>query len=759
MSSPRESRKSRIQGLYKLSVAERIEALERYGWLSQAAARELQRGRQVLSATTADTLIENVIGVFGLPLAVAPNFIINDHDCLVPLVVEEPSIVAGLSAAAAMARNSGGFLASCAESLVAGQIHITNVNNVDAALAALREAAEEIIRLAEAVHPRLSARGGGVRDVEFRSLLLPDGTPLITIHIYVDTCDAMGANLVNTICETVAPAVVKICGGNVALRILSNLAERSIANAQVRYSLDTLASDDLSGEQVRDRVVLANDIACVDPHRATTHNKGIMNGIDALAIATGNDWRAIEAGVHAYAARDGVYSALTRWSVGKTGDLLGEINVPLKTGIVGGTLESNPAAALALAIANVESAMQLSEMMAAVGLAQNFAALRALVTGGIQKGHMRLHARSVAAAAGAPEGQIGEVVEKLIASGEIKGWKAEQIVSETTASDTKTFARGKSAAGKVILIGEHAVVYGRHALALPILDAVSARATLSDKWTSLSVDDWQIDSVCDRNSRTGVDAAINLILAELGAGEQDFRIAVRSRLPRGMGLGSSAAIAVAITRAVAHCLGITVDDKRINEIAFQCEKIAHGNPSGIDNAISCYGKAMLFRNTSSLNGETSGDEMTSKATIETVITDEEPPLVIAFSHDVGSTLEQVAGVRQRYDQNTAEYEAVFEQIDDLALRGAEALRSRQYDRLGPMMNVCHGLLNALQVSTPDIEYLVALARSNGAAGAKLTGAGGGGAIVALCPNNVNQVTSAIRKAGYQAMEIKSLRQQ
>ncbi len=730
---------SRISGLYKLSVSERIAELEKLGWLSAAAAGDLRAGRQVLAAVTADTMIENVVGVFGLPLAIAPNFIINERECIVPLVVEEPSIVAALSSAAALSRRNGGFMASIPESLLAGQIHVVGIENVDAAMTALSASAVDLIAAADDVHPRLRARGGGVRDIEFRALQLADGAPLITVHVLIDTCDAMGANLCNTICEAIAPRIAAICDGEIALRILSNLTDRSVCTATVKYAADDLASDSMSGEEVRDRIVLASDIAAVDPHRAATHNKGVMNGIDALAIATGNDWRAIEAGAHAFAARDGRYSALSKWSVATNGDLLGEIHIPLKPGVIGGTLSSNPAAALGLAIAGVQSAAQLAELMAAVGLAQNFAALRALATSGIQKGHMRLHARSIATAAGTLDQRLDEVVDKLIASGEIKEWKAKEILGDHAAFETDDQAAIATAAGKIILLGEHAVVYGRHALAVPIKDAVQAAVTRNDDNTTLMVSDWGLNGVVDDNSKDGVDAAINLILNELGVGGARFKIIVRSSLPRGMGLGSSAAIAVAIIRAVAQCVGTDVDDDRVNAIAFACEQLAHGTPSGIDNTLSCYGKPMLFCNSGSLD-------------IEILKLEEQPPLVIGFSHAAGPTYEQVAGVKARFEQDTHRYDALFDQIDEISRNGAEALRAKNYQTLGRLMNICHGLLNAIEVSTPDLENMISIARQNGATGAKLTGAGGGGSIVALCPGTQDAVRSALHRAGYKTLQ-------
>lgn len=730
---------SRISGLYKLDVSARIAELERLGWLTANAAHDLQAGRQVISAVAADKMIENVLGVFGLPLAIAPNFVVNQREHIVPLVVEEPSIVAGLSSAAALARATGGFTAKLEESLLAGQVHILNAAEPDEAIALLNNSSEELRELADAVHPRLKARGGGVRDIEFRSLELEDGRPVIALHVLVDTCDAMGANLVNTICESIAPRVTEICGGDVALRILTNLTDRSVCSATVRYPVDHLASDGMKGADVRDRVVLAAEIAVVDPYRAATHNKGVMNGIDALAIATGNDWRAIEAGAHAYAAKSGRYSSLTRWSVGANGDLIGQIEVPLKPGVVGGTVSSNPAAALGLAIAGTRSASHLAELMAAVGLAQNFAALRALSSSGIQKGHMRLHARSVATSAGTPDERLDEVVNKLVAGGEIKVWKAREILDELEESEMLDGAAVSSAAGKIILLGEHAVVYGRHALAVPILGAVRASVVQSAEATTLTVRDWGFHSVIEPDSAEGIDAAVNLILERLDVRSVNFAIEVSSCLPRGMGLGSSAAIAVAIIRAVAKCIKVDVEESRVNKIAFDCEKLAHGTPSGVDNTISCYGAPMLFRNSATLEKEV-------------LALDEAPPLVVAFSHSSGPTQQQVAGVRTRFDLSPSRYNAVFDQIDDISKAGAVALAAKDYEELGSLMNLCHGLLNAIQVSTPDLENMVSIARQNGAVGAKLTGAGGGGSIVALCPGTGDVVRSALHAAGYKTLQ-------
>ena len=729
---------SRISGLYKLSVHERIRELEKLGWLTASAARDLLAGRQVIAVQAADKMIENVCGVFGLPLGIAPNFIVNARECIVPLVVEEPSIVAGLSGAAALARSSGGFTANLHESLLAGQIHVVGVEDIDAAMTSLADARAQLVVAADAVHPRLKKRGGGVRDIELRALQLDDGSPLIAVHVLVDTCDAMGANLVNTICEDLASTVAEICGGDVVLKILSNLTDRSVCTASVRYPLEVLASDSLAGEAVRDRIVLASQIANVDPHRAATHNKGIMNGIDAVAIATGNDWRAIEAGAHAYAARDGVYRSLTTWTVDRDGNLLGEISVPLKPGVVGGTLSTNPAAALGLEISGARSAKELAELMAAVGLAQNFAALRALAGSGIQKGHMHLHARSLATSAGAAEHQLDEVVAKLLASGDVKAWKADEILGALSGSEVNGDAVTATAAGKIILLGEHAVVYGRHALAIPIPNAVRAAVRPGGNVTTVAIREWGLRTEVTAASSDGVAAAINRILEELDARDSRFVIDVSSCLPMGMGLGSSAAIAVAITRALALSLGRNVDDERVNEIAYACEKLAHGTPSGVDNTLSCYGKPMLFQNRGTLD-------------IQPLQLREEIPLVVAFSRQAGPTHEQVAGVRARHKLDRVRYEALFDQIDAISLAGASALQAGRYDELGRLMNVCHGLLNAIEVSTPDLENIVAIARDHGAVGAKLTGAGGGGSVVALCPGTEDAVRAALTRSGYQTL--------
>jgi hydroxymethylglutaryl-CoA reductase len=729
---------SRLSGFYKLKVAERIDALQRLGWLSPGDAARLRAGRQVLSSVAADKIIENVVGVFGLPLAVAPNFLVNNRDYMVPLAVEEPSVVAALGGAARLARNSGGFDAECEESLLAGQVHITGAADPPAALQALQEEKQSLLDTANDVHPRLRARGGGVRDLETSLLELPGGEPLIRVHLLVDTVDAMGANLVNTICEAVAPRIARLCAGDVALRILSNLVDRSLVTARVRYATEDLVGNGFDGDVIRDAIIMANDIAFSDSHRAATHNKGVMNGIDAVAIATGNDWRAVEAGAHAYAAASGRYGPLTKWSASEEGDLLGEIAIPLKVGTVGGTLDANPAAALGLAITGVRSATELAMLMAAVGLAQNFAALRALAGSGIQQGHMKLHARSIAAAIETPAEHFEALVARLVDSGEVKRWKAEEILEQLRDLASSVNTPTATAAGKVILFGEHAAVYGRHALALPIPDAVRVTVEPAQSVTSLSIPGWGISKLAESGDSDGVQAAIALILDMLGMQKSHFAIMVDSRLPRGMGLGSSAAVAVAITRGICKAMDLDVEDERVNEIAFECEKLAHGTPSGVDNAMATFAEPMLFCNDGSLQ-------------IEPLRLSEIPPIVIAYGEQSGLTREQVAGVRERRKIATRRYDAVFDEIDRISLESIQLLQSKNYRELGLAMNVCHGLLNAIEVSTPELERMIAIARQAGAAGAKLTGGGGGGSIIALCPEAIIDVRDALHGSGYQTL--------
>jgi hydroxymethylglutaryl-CoA reductase len=423
--------RSRIPHFYKMSVNERVQAVHERGLLNDSDYQSLMSGEHTLKLSAADKMIENVIGVMGLPIGLGLNFLINGKDYVIPMVVEEPSIVAALSSAAKMARGAGGYKTEATDPILIGQIQVVEIPEMDAAQAAVYSSKQKILDLANSFHPRMVARGGGAVDLDVRTYPMPSfNSEMLVIHLHVDTRDAMGANLVNGMCEGVASLIESITGGKVFLRILSNLADRALAKAEVKLSPELLAGRGYSGEEVRDGIIIASDFAQVDPYRAATHNKGIMNGIDAVALATGNDWRAIEAGAHAWAARSGRYTAMSRWWQDDEGNLCGELEVPMKVGTVGGPLESNPSVAVNLRLLGAESATELAQVMAAAGLAQNFSALRALATEGIQTGHMTLHARTVVKAAGTPADLFEKVLERLLRSGDIKVWRARQILEE-----------------------------------------------------------------------------------------------------------------------------------------------------------------------------------------------------------------------------------------------------------------------------------------------------------------------------------------
>jgi hydroxymethylglutaryl-CoA reductase len=740
---------ARIPNFFRMSVAERIAALHRRGLLSDQDVRALASGEHTLRLPVADKMIENVVGVFGLPLGYALNFLIDGRDYVIPLVVEEPSIVAGLSGAARLARLSGGFETSSTEPVLIGQVQAVNIDDLGRARADLLAREEEIVALANSLHPKMQARGGGARGIEVHTHSAPeDGRDMLVLHLLVDTRDAMGANLVNAMCEGIASLVETITGGKVFLRILSNLTDRALARARVCIPCENLAGKGFSGEEVRDGIILANDLACVDPYRAATHNKGIMNGVDAVAIATGNDWRAIEAAAHAYAARSGRYRALTRWYRNERGDLVGEIEMPMKVGTVGGSLETNPSVRINHRLLGSPTAPELARIMTAVGLAQNLAALRALSTDGIQQNHMTLHARSVASTANVPEELFDVVVEALIESGEIKVWKAEEIVRNLVRRTVHPASADRSSAcGKVILLGEHAVVYGRPAVALPIPLAVEAVVRPGGDGVNLVIPRWGLEQRVRGNSGQGLSGILLSVLERFGLADQAMTIEVIPYLPRAMGLGGSAALAVAVLRALDRAFKLGLDDGAVNALAFECEKAAHGTPSGIDNTIAVYGIPLLYQRPQTALTDPAMGTFTELRLREPV------HLVIGITGRESLTANTVARVRRAWENHRSRYDAIFDQIAALTTAGAEAVQSAQFPELGELMNLCHGYLNALQLSTPELEELVHVARSHGALGAKLTGGGGGGSMIALCPDAQDQVAAAMERAGYQSLKV------
>ncbi len=741
---------SRIPRFYKMSIDERIRAAHDQGLLTDGDFARLVSGEATLGLSAADKMIENVIGVLGLPIGLAMNFLINSKEYVIPLVVEEPSIVAALSAAAKLTRSSGGFTTTSTDPILIGQIQVMDAPDLNRAKAAVLEHKQEILDLANSFHPRMVARGGGAVDLEIASYPLESAkSEMLVVHLLVDTRDAMGANLVNGMCEGIAPLIETITEGNVFLRILSNLTDRALATAEVTLTPEQLAGKGFGGEHVRDGIIIAADFAHVDPYRAATHNKGVMNGIDAVAIATGNDWRAIEAGAHAYAARHGRYGSMTQWSQDKAGNLHGRIEIPIKVGIVGAPLESNPGAAMNLRTIGVESATELAEVMAAVGLAQNFAALKALATEGIQTGHMTLHARSVVKAADAPAELFDETVDRLVRSGEIKVWKAEEIVTQLISERAEGAIKRKYTDvdtgvgyGKIILLGEHSVVYGRHAIACPLPLTMRAVVEDHDKGVELLIPRWGIEYQLAKppEQRRSFEKASGMIMDQLGLSDRGMRIEVFPDVPRGMGMGGSAALAVAIIRAVDLHFKLGLTDEEVNDLAFQSEKVAHGQPSGIDNTIATYGKPLIFR-------------AGTPPLVEPLQIPEPLSLVVGMTRNEGLTAKTVQNVREARERQPQLYEKIFDDIDALVLQSITAIQNNDLRTLGELMNVCQGLLNALQVSTPEIERLIGIARGAGALGAKLTGGGGGGAVIALCEGNADEVQAAMERRGFQAMTI------
>jgi len=414
---------SRISGLHKMSPEERLRKIVEASGLSDDVIRHFGNTGN-LEAATADSMIENVIGTMNIPLGVATNMLVDGQDVLVPMATEESSVVAAVCNAARQCRSTGGFTTGISNSHMIAQIQLLGISNPEFARLQILEHKLEVQRICDETDPVLLKHGGGFRDIEVRILKGRTG-PMVITHLIVDTQDAMGANAVNSMAEAVAPYIAQWTGGKTYLRILSNLADRRLARARATWSLE-----DIGGAEVRDGILAAYDFADIDPYRAATHNKGIMNGVSAVVLATGNDCRAVEAGAHAYAARSGQYSSLTRWEADADGNLTGTLEMPLAVGLIGGATRSHPTARIALDIMNITTAERLACTIAAVGLAQNFAALKALATTGIQKGHMALHAKNIAVMAGAVDDEVEKVAEALVRLGKVRVDVAEEVLRD-----------------------------------------------------------------------------------------------------------------------------------------------------------------------------------------------------------------------------------------------------------------------------------------------------------------------------------------
>jgi hydroxymethylglutaryl-CoA reductase len=418
------TRTSAITGFYKMSIDERVEKLKAFANLTDQEVA-LLRSAGALDFSIADHMIENVVGTFPLPLGIATNFRINGQDYMIPMAIEEPSVVAAASNAARMAREAGGFTATATDSIMIGQIQVTDLPDLAQAKRGLLRRKRNLLDLANAQDPALVKAGGGAKDLQVRSLKTTMG-PMLVVHLLVDCRDAMGANAVNTMCEALTPLVEELTGGRVYLRILSNLAELRRAHAEAVFPKDALG-----GEGAVDGILKAYAFAQADPFRCATHNKGIMNGVDAVLIATGQDFRAVEAGAHTYAAtRKGGYQSLTHYERTPAGGLRGSIELPLAVGLVGGAVRTHPVAQLSVKILGVKTARELAQVVASVGLAQNLAALRALSQEGIQKGHMQLHARNVAIAAGAKGAEVDRIAEQMVAEKRVRFDRAQELLAK-----------------------------------------------------------------------------------------------------------------------------------------------------------------------------------------------------------------------------------------------------------------------------------------------------------------------------------------
>lgn len=428
---------SRLPGFHRRPIEERIKLVQQQAGLTDLET-DLLGANMSLDLDRACGMIENTVGLYALPLGVATNFVINGRDVLIPMAIEEPSVVAGASFAAKLIRVGGGVDAEADDPVMIGQVQLVELSNPQAACEQISACETELLRIADEVDPVLKGLGGGARGIETRVIETSAGS-MVIVHLLFDVRDAMGANAINTACERLAPELEEITGGRASLRILSNLADRRLARARVSIPESTLAFDIFSGEDVARGIEQAWAFAAADPYRAATHNKGIMNGVDAVVVATGNDWRAVEAGAHAYAARAGRYTSLSRWRRDK-GQLIGELEMPMALGIVGGATRVHPVGQLALKILGVDTAQDLAQIVASVGLAQNLAALRALTTEGIQKGHMTLHARQVAMAAGAVDHEVDEIAQRMTDSGTVRIDRARSLLNrmrESTDEDVQ----------------------------------------------------------------------------------------------------------------------------------------------------------------------------------------------------------------------------------------------------------------------------------------------------------------------------------
>jgi hydroxymethylglutaryl-CoA reductase len=720
-------RGSRLPGFHELAVAERQARIAALADLT-AEERALLASESPLALDTAARLTENTIAVYALPLGLALNFIVNRRDVLVPMVTEEPSVIAAASNAARLARGAGGFEAESDPACMIAQIQLLDVPDPEAAVQRLVAASERIGALVDELEPGMARRGGGARGVEARVVDAPEGRRFVVVHLLVDVGDAMGANAINTIAEGAAPLVAEIAGGRSHLRILSNLTDRRRARARVRYRFADLATAEREGRQVAEAIELASLFAEGDPYRAATHNKGIMNGIDAVALATGNDWRALEAGAHAYAARGGSYGALATWRVDGDG-LLGRIELPLAVGTAGAQAARRGRCARArLCDGRGRPGAELRRAARARDRrhpARSHVAPRARGRdrGGRAAGAGRSDRR------GADRGRRDQGRARPCA---LRRARARRRRSRRPRPRDVSALRGQAlsrargeANGKVILLGEHAVVHGQPAIVVGLelgvrievepLDAGPRRGPGGDPRLEQMID--------AAAARLGIPAAAS------------FAVAIGGELPVAIGLGSSAALCVALVRALAAASELRISPAEVAAHAHALEGI--GTPSGVDSTAATYGGVLWF-----LAGPPPAHEP--------IRLRRDLGLVIALSgtrHETGRT---VGGLRQRVAARPDVYRPVLKAIGALVVSARRALEEGDHELLGELMNMNHALLAACAVSTPQLEETVEMARCCGALGAKLTGGGGGGAVVALAPADPHDLAAALRDQGCEA---------
>lgn len=758
--SPAELRTSRIPGFYRLTVEQRLALLARSFNLTEEELAQLRDGT-ALRVEHAVNMVENAVGVLGVPLGLGLNFLVNGREYLVPMAIEEASIIAAASKAALLIREGGGFHAEVGDPVMIGQVQVLDLADARAAADLLAARRDEVIAAANGGNPRMVARGGGVFGLECRVLEGPPAAggsatrPMLVVHLLMDVREAMGANAVNSACEAAGPAIERLTGGRVNLRILSNLADRRLARARFRLPLSKLAAEGMDGVEAGQRMVEAAHLAWVDPYRAATHNKGIFNGVCAAALALGQDWRAIEAGGHAWAARDGQYRSLTSFRV-EEGCLTGEIELPLQVGWVGGAVNSHPGVRLLRRISGVRDARELAGLLAAVGLGQNFAACLALSTVGIQRGHMALHARSVALSVGAPPEMVEAIAETMLRRGRVTVTEAETIFRERHAGPLAGPAAAaapaapdvieRTARGKVILFGEHATVYGHPGITATIDRGLRVIVRHDPDGPRFLAPDFKQPfppPKSDQDIRIFSRAA-DVALEMYGLQHEPIAIRIESDLVPGMGLGSSAAFSVALCSALrryrdredgreaaGRIRGRRGWDAELFHEVQRLEGIFHGTPSGMDAATVLSEGVVWFR----------------KGPPREMLPMRLPVAaagLVCLVEPGARTIEMVRRVLARRAEEPTRVEAIVREIGNLTVDAGIALGTGNLAEAGALMFRNHELLAELGVSSPGLDRAVDLLRSKGVLGAKLTGSGGGGAVIALVePDRVHAAVESL----------------